>query len=90
MIPAPHPPGLRITVYYVIEGKVELRLPTRDGSTRPDWWLQALAYVYASSAPPPPQAVPPDTRDLVLGCHCQVHVPRGTAPPPPPPRSRAA
>ena len=26
-IPAPHPPGLGITVYYVIKGRVQLRLP---------------------------------------------------------------
>ena len=44
---APHPPGLGITVYYVIEGKVELRLPTPNGNTRPGWWLQAMAYAYA-------------------------------------------
>ena len=53
-IPAPHPPGLGITVYYVTEGKVELRPLTPDGSTRPGWWLQAMAYAYAWSAPPPP------------------------------------
>ena len=57
-IPAPHPTGLGITVYYVIEGKVELRLPTPDGNTRPGWWLQAMAYAYAWSAPPPPQTKP--------------------------------
>ena len=34
-IPAPHPPGLGITVSYVIEGKVQLRLPTPEGNTRP-------------------------------------------------------
>ena len=67
-IPAPHSPGLGITVYYVIEGKVEVRLPTPDGGTRPGWWLQAMAYVYAWSAPPPPRAVPPDSRALVLVC----------------------
>ena len=86
-IPAPHPPGLGITVYYVIEGRVQLRLPTPEGGTRPGWWLQAMAYVYAWSAPPLLRAVPPDTRALVLICQCPVHVPRGTpatAPPPPP------
>ena len=36
-IPAPHPPGRGITVYYVIEGKVQLRLPTPEGNTRPGW-----------------------------------------------------
>ena len=46
-IPAPHPPGLGITVYYVIEGKVELPHPRcRSASsggtgiprwTRPGW-----------------------------------------------------
>ena len=84
-IPAPHPPGLGITVYYVIEGRVQLRLPTPEGGSRPGWWLQAMAYAYAWSAPPPPRAVPPDTRALVLICQCPVHVPRGaptTAPPP--------
>ena len=30
-IPAPHPPGLGITVYYVIEGRVQLRLPSPEG-----------------------------------------------------------
>ena len=84
-IPAPHPPGLRITVSYVIEGKVELRLPTRDGNTRPGWWLQAMAYAYAWSAPPPPPAVPRDTRGLVLINQCPVHVPRGTPATDPPP-----
>ena len=86
-IPAPHPPGLGITVYYVIEGRVQLRLPTPEGGSRPGWWLQAMAYAYAWSAPPPPRAVPPDTRALVLICQCPVHVPRGTpatAPPPGP------
>ena len=86
-IPAPHPPGLGITVYYVFEGKVQLRLPTPEGTTRPGWWFQAMAYAYAWSAPPPPRAVPPDTRALVLVCQGQVHVPRGaplTTPPPPP------
>ena len=84
-IPAPHPPGLGITVYYVIEGRVQLRLPAPEGGSRPGWWLQAMAYAYAWSAPPPPRAVPPDTRALVLICQCPVHVPRGapaTAPPP--------
>ena len=84
-IPAPHLPGLGITVYYVIEGRVQLRLPAPEGGTRPGWWLQAMAYAYAWSAPPPPRAVPPDTRALVLICQCPVHVPRGapaTAPPP--------
>ena len=46
-IPAPHPPGLGITVYYVIEGRVQLRLPTPEGGSRPGWWLQAMAYAYA-------------------------------------------
>ena len=46
-IPAPRPPGLGITVYYVMEGKVQLRLPTPEGGTRPGWWLQAMAYAYA-------------------------------------------
>ena len=46
-IPAPHPPGLGITVYYVIEGRVQLRLPAPEGGTRPGWWLQAMAYAYA-------------------------------------------
>ena len=66
MIPAPHPPGLGITVYYVIEGKVELRFPTPDRGTRPGWWLQAIVYAYACLAPPPPRGVPPDGRALVL------------------------
>ena len=57
-IPAPQPPGLGITVYYVIEGKVQLRLVTPDGNTRPGWWLQVMAYAYAWWAPPPPRAVP--------------------------------
>ena len=84
-IPAPHPPGLGITVYYMIEGRVQLHLPTPEGGTRPGWWLQAMAYAYAWSAPPPPRAVPPDTRALMLVCQCPVHVPRGapTAAPPP-------
>ena len=43
-IPAPHPQGLRITVYYVIAGKVELTLATPDRGTRPGLWLQAMAY----------------------------------------------
>ena len=34
-IPAPHPPRLGITVYYMIEGKVALRLSTPNGGTRP-------------------------------------------------------
>ena len=86
-IPAPHPPRLGITVYYVIEGKVEPRVPTPDGGTCPGTWLQAMAYAYASSAPPPPRAVPPDNRALVLACRCPVHVRRGTpAAIPPPPR----
>ena len=74
-------------MYYVIEGRVQLRLPTPEGGTRPGWWLQAMAYTYAWSAPPPPRAVPPDTRALVVVCQCPVHVPRGapTAAPPPPP-----
>ena len=87
-IPAPHPPGLGITVYYVIEGRVQLCLPTPTGGTWPGWWLQAMACAYAWSAPPPPRAVPPDTRALVLICQSPVHDPRGTpatAPPPPPP-----
>ena len=85
-IPAPHPAGLGITVYYMIEEKVQLRLPTPEGGTRPGWWLQAMAYAYAWFAPPPPRAVPPDTRALVLVCQCTVHVPRGApATPPPPP-----
>ena len=84
-IPAPHPPGLGITVYYVIEGRVQLRLPAPEGGTRPGWWLQAMAYAYAWSAPPPPRAVPPDTRALVLICQCPVHVPRGTPATAPPP-----
>ena len=46
-IPAPHPPGLGITVYYVIEGRVQLRLPTPEGGSRSGWWLQAMAYAYA-------------------------------------------
>ena len=79
-IPAPHPPRLGITVYYVIGGKVQLRLPTPEGSTRPGWWLEAIAYAYAWSAPPPPRAVP-----LVLVCQCPMHVPRGAPQPPPPP-----
>ena len=72
-------------MYYVIEGRVQLRLPTPEGGSRPGWWLQATAYAYAWSAPPPPRAVPPDTRALVLICQCPVHVPRGaptTTPPP--------
>ena len=84
-IPAPHPPGLGITVYYVIEGRVQLRLPAPEGGTRPGWWFQAMAYAYAWSAPPPPRAVPPDTRALVLVCQCPVHVPRGTPATAPPP-----
>ena len=84
-IPAPHPPGLGITVYYVIEGKVQLRLPTPEGGTRPGWWLQAMAYAYAWSAPPPPRAAPPDTRALVLVCQCSVHVPRTAQEAAPPP-----
>ena len=76
MIPAPHLPERGITVYYVIEGKVELRLPTPDGGTRPCWWLQATAYAT-------PRAAPPDSRALVLVCKCPVHVPHGTPPPPP-------
>ena len=86
-IPAPHPPGLGITVYYMIEGRVQLRLPTPEGGTRPWWWLQAMAYAYARCAPPPPRAVPLDTWALVLVCQCPVHVQRGAptdAPPPPP------
>ena len=92
-IPAPHPPGLGITVYYVIVGRVQLGLPTPERGTRPGWWLQAMAYVYASSAPPLPRAIPPDTRALVLVCQCPVHVPRGAptaAPPPPGPNLRQA
>ena len=90
-IPAPHPPGLGITVYYVIKGRVQLRLPTPEGGSRPGWWLQAMAYAYAWSAPPPPRAVPPDTRALVLICQSPVHVPRGApATAPPPPRSKSA
>ena len=89
-IPAPHAPGLGITVYYVIEGRVQLRLPTPEGGSRPGWWLQAMAYAYAWSAPPPPRAVPPDTRALVLICQCPVHVPRGTPATAPPPRSKPA
>ena len=84
-IPAPHPPGLGITVYYVIEGRVQLRLPAPEGGSRPGWWLQAMAYAYAWSAPPPPRAVPPDTRALVLIYQCPVHVPRGTPATAPPP-----
>ena len=86
------PAGLGITVYYVIQGKVEFRLPTPHGSTRPGWWPQAMAYAYAWSAPPPPRAVPPASRALVLVCQCPVHVPRGTpAPVPPlPPRCGSA
>ena len=38
-IQAPHSPRLGIMVYYVIEGKVELRLPTSDGGTRRGRWL---------------------------------------------------
>ena len=34
-IPAPHSLGLGITVYYLIEGKVEVRLPPPSGGTRP-------------------------------------------------------
>ena len=58
-IPAPRPPGLPITVYYVIEGRVQLCLPNPEGGTRPRWWLQAMEYAYAWSASPPPRAVPP-------------------------------
>ena len=86
-IPAPQPPGLAITLNYVIEGKVELRLPTNDGGTCPCWWLRAMAYVYASSAPTPPQAARPDIRALVLVYQCSLHVLRGTPMPPPPPPS---
>ena len=84
-IPAPHPPGLGSTVYYVIEGKVELYLPTPDGNTRPGWSLQAMAYVYAWSAPPRLGRCPPNTRALVLISQCLVHVPRGTLAAAPPP-----
>ena len=69
----------------MIEWKVELRLPTPDGNTRPGWWLQAMAYAYAWFAPPPPRGVPPDTRALLLICQCPVHVPRGTPATAPPP-----
>ena len=65
---APHLPGLGITVHYVSKGKVELRLPTPDGGTRPGLWLHAMAYAYAWSAPPSPRAVPLHTRALVLVC----------------------
>ena len=84
-ISAPQPLGLGITVYYVIEGRLHLRHPTLEGGSRPRWWFQAMAYAYAGSTTPPPRAVPPDTRALVLICQCPVHVPRGdpaTAPPP--------
>ena len=64
---------------------MELRLLTPDVNTRPGWWLQAMAYAYAWSAPPPPRAVPPDVRALVLICQCQVYVPRGTPATVPPP-----
>ena len=64
---------------------MQLRLPAPEGGTRPGWWLQAMAYAYAWSAPPPPRAVPPDTRALVLVCQCPVHVPRGTPATAPPP-----
>ena len=57
---------------------MELCLPTTDGSTRPGWWLRAMAYAYALSALAPSRAVPPHTRALVLICQCPVHVPRGT------------
>ena len=77
-MPAPQLPGLRITVYYMIQGKMELRLPTPNRSTRPGWWLQAMAYAYACYAPPPARAVPLDTRVVVLICQSPVHVPRGT------------
>ena len=77
-----HPPGLWITVYHVIEGKEELRLPTPNGRTRPGWWLHAMAYAYASCAPPLRRAVPRDTRALVLVRQCPMHVPHGTPPPP--------
>ena len=45
-------------MYYVIEERVELQSPTWDGETRRGWWLQAMMYDYACSAPPPRPAVP--------------------------------
>ena len=85
-IPAPHPPGLGIMVYYVIEGKLQLRLPTPEGSTRPGWWLQAMAYAYAWSAPPPPRAVPPPWC-WYASARCMS---RGVPRRPPPPVSKSA
>ena len=69
----------------MIEGKVKLRLPTPDTSTRPDWWLQAMAYAHAQSASPAPRAVPQASLALVLVCQYPVHVPCVTPAPPPPP-----
>ena len=56
--PGPSTLGLRITMYYVIEERVGLQSPNRDGDIRLGWWLQAMMYSYACFAPPPPRAVP--------------------------------
>ena len=64
-IPAPHPPGLGITVYYVIEGRVQLRLPAPEGGTRLGWWLPTPApggppgYQSPGAGVPVPDTCPP-------------------------------
>ena len=48
------PPGLGFTTYFIVEGRLELKLV---GGEHAGWWLQAMAYTYAWGAPPPPQQV---------------------------------
>ena len=80
--PGPSPVGTRD--HSILRGKVELRLPTPDGGTRSVWWLQAMAYVYARSAPTVPRAHPRTTRLWCWYANAQYMCEEPQPPPPPP------
>ena len=76
----PIPRGLDFTIYFVVEGRPDLKLPWGKCI---GWRLQAMVYTNSWSALPPPRQVHPETRALLLVINRLVTPPRPEAQPAP-------